>query len=384
MAELVKTGFFAFQNYATLHWVDHLQSYLETLKLDEPDDLERLAPICEEYSAVYGANDGGIAQENAFSDLRESCHVAQHQASFETFLALIAQARNARQNNDSFDGLGHLGYTMRQSREVLEQEVEVPRVDSVPAKTLATFYGSSFFKCPRHMCYYFHEGFATSVLRETHVQRHDRPFCCDEDGCSRIRTGFCIEADLQRHKKKNHMKSGISEHRFAKPKPKARVRAALQPRPKRPKRVKKVDFRCNFCPKHFTRASTLADHHRTHTGERPFVCYDCDQTFVREKVCRRHEYLHGEETFVCAGTLEDTTPWGCGKGFTRSDALARHFRSILGQNCVRPLFAGENAVSVQEQPVSGPSHGQSGPSGYEFPAALLSQYPEFENIDWSI
>ncbi|KAF8863169.1 hypothetical protein BDZ45DRAFT_738501 [Acephala macrosclerotiorum] len=31
ISELVETGFSAFQNYAGLHWVDHLQAYLETL-----------------------------------------------------------------------------------------------------------------------------------------------------------------------------------------------------------------------------------------------------------------------------------------------------------------------------------------------------------------
>ncbi|KAF8863168.1 hypothetical protein BDZ45DRAFT_570415, partial [Acephala macrosclerotiorum] len=154
-------------------------------------------------------------------------------------------------------------------------------------KALATFYSENLFKCLRHLCYYFHEGFPNPRLREEHLQRHDRPFCCKEEGCSRVQTGFCTDAALQRHIKKNHMNSKVSMERFTKPKRKDKPKP--EPHPERKIRVRKLTFRCDSCAKEFTRASTLTEHVRTHTGERPFVCSVCRQTFVRDKDCRRHE-----------------------------------------------------------------------------------------------
>jgi hypothetical protein len=94
-------------------------------------------------------------------------------------------------------------------------------------------------------------------------------------------------------------------------------------------------FKCAQCPKKYTRSSTLREHARTHTNERPFLCTVCKKTFVRLKDRNRHENLHsGEKKFVCKGDFDSPeSAWGCGRKFAREDALVAHFRNKLGVAC---------------------------------------------------
>lgn len=97
----------------------------------------------------------------------------------------------------------------------------------------------------------------------------------------------------------------------------------------------KFKFRCDECPKRFTRRHALHEHIRTHNDERPFACGLCGRAFTRERGRKRHEHQHsGEKHFKCRGTLEDGYVWGCGRRFTRADVLNAHLRSETGKKCI--------------------------------------------------
>lgn len=134
-------------------------------------------------------------------------------------------------------------------------------------------------------------------------------------------------------------------------------------------------FQCTLCPKRFTRAYNLRSHLRTHTDERPFVCTVCGEAFARQHDRKRHENLHsGEKRFVCKGYLNQGAQWGCGRRFAGVDALARHFRSEAGSSCIKPLMENEGLKLHSED---------FDAIHYRFPAALLAQYPDLANKDWT-
>jgi hypothetical protein len=92
-------------------------------------------------------------------------------------------------------------------------------------------------------------------------------------------------------------------------------------------------FACYYCPKRFTRGFTLVEHYRAHRNARLFSCTLCGKGFNRQHDRRRHEKAcSGLKQFKCHGILESGASWGCGRRFSRAEALRRHSKSELGKS----------------------------------------------------
>jgi hypothetical protein len=93
---------------------------------------------------------------------------------------------------------------------------------------------------------------------------------------------------------------------------------------------------CDVCGKQFDAACKLETHSRSHTGERPFACDQCDKAFtVFSNLKRHYKTVHEKQRpFVCEV---------CGKGFNQTSNLKRHMK-------VHPEAMSSSSYSVSGNP----------------------------------
>uniref|UniRef100_A0A803THM2 Uncharacterized protein n=1 Tax=Anolis carolinensis TaxID=28377 RepID=A0A803THM2_ANOCA len=97
--------------------------------------------------------------------------------------------------------------------------------------------------------------------------------------------------------------------------------------------VRKKPFKCSECGKGFSQRSTLADHHRIHTGEKPYTCSECGKSFSRSRALADHERTHtGEKPYQCSV---------CGKSFAQSSNFAYHKKTHTGEKPFECAECGE-------------------------------------------
>ncbi|OBZ78722.1 Transcription factor IIIA [Grifola frondosa] len=95
-------------------------------------------------------------------------------------------------------------------------------------------------------------------------------------------------------------------------------------------------YECTFegCTKAYTKPSRLAEHQRSHTGDRPFVCATCNKSYLRESHLQAHARTHlpsSSRPFACEEP-------GCSKRFWTSQHLRVHGELHKGE---RPFKCNE-------------------------------------------
>ena len=277
MAEFVLDGSYAFTDYSCLHWSDHLESATNSLTVEELTHQMPLGMALNEFILLN--NPDPVSGSKLYEELSKKCDQLKASECYDTLLHLISSAKTARIANEKLETLGPLGDTVARVRRMLHELNSSPDLDEIAKQALQLYYGKNLYKCSRHACYYFHEGFANESLLEQHTSRHDKPYCCTEIGCTRMYIGWATEKDLKKHKSQYHPDPESLAFKFP--------------------HVKKMPtvFQCESCPKVYSRASSLKIHvQREHLKERKFLCKVCGKSFVTKYDCDRHEGTHDSGT----------------------------------------------------------------------------------------
>ncbi|XP_023217904.1 zinc finger protein 184-like [Centruroides sculpturatus] len=105
------------------------------------------------------------------------------------------------------------------------------------------------------------------------VHSDERPFKCNYNNCER---SFKRKTELEQHTYRRHSDEILSKIP--------------------PNDLKIISRKCNFCLKVCASAAELRRHLRTHTGERPFSCNFCNDTFNFKSSLNRHiRKIHPKE-----------------------------------------------------------------------------------------
>ena len=78
-------------------------------------------------------------------------------------------------------------------------------------------------------------------------------------------------------------------------------------------------YNCEICNESFTQSGNLKIHTRAHTGAKPYICKVCDNGFTISSDLKRHMFIHtGEKPYKCEL---------CDKSFIRFVHLKAHTRA---------------------------------------------------------
>jgi hypothetical protein len=273
MRKFLMKGYYAFFDYASLHWNHHLETAVRFLVPDDLSDSGDLGIAINDFFEMY--HPGSVEQNEVQKEYAQRCKTVETGDCYKALWLLLSHAKASRLSEEKLEALGALGVIIGRVRAILE-ELHVSTAGQIPPKqNPKDFYGDNWYKCSRHVCYYFHEGFSDERSLLQHTNRHEKPFCCTEIGCTRMYIGWSTEKELKKHMSQYHPDPEAFAWKF--------------PHVKKPPSM----FQCKLCTKQFTRVNSLNTHHlREHGKERPFTCNTCGKGFVRKYECDRHATTH--------------------------------------------------------------------------------------------
>uniref|UniRef100_A0A8C7EZG1 C2H2-type domain-containing protein n=1 Tax=Oncorhynchus kisutch TaxID=8019 RepID=A0A8C7EZG1_ONCKI len=143
-----------------------------------------------------------------------------------------------------------------------------------------------FFNCTVCLMRFSSRGSLQQHLNKEH--HNERPFKCQSCGKT-----FALKRYLRDHERRQHKFGTERAHpTYKATDSESQYKCSARGRPKgRPKGTGKT---CEYCGRHFDFVSVYTVHLRTHTGERPYKCIDCDQDFAQLSNLKSHVKKHNK------------------------------------------------------------------------------------------
>ncbi|KAJ5195940.1 zinc finger protein [Penicillium cf. viridicatum] len=282
LREYIIRGDLAFQDYAVSQWYIHMRTFVEAKHaFIEGDTITMEASTAVQIALVFRELDNFVLfyeesfpENMALQSSEADCVFFQPYAFYGLLIRIwdhICSAQRGDIKARNKVSIGSLEMALTRNRALLEELSSDSEFD------LTGLYDEYPFRCPKVLCFYFHQGFRNADVRNHHVNHHDLPFQCPVDNCSPHVSGFRSKSALSSHMVRYHPEDCDLDESFA---------------PLNRRKVKHTRWHCETCDNFFARKSILDDHMRTHRGEKPFCCSECGKGFARKSDMKRHENNH--------------------------------------------------------------------------------------------
>jgi hypothetical protein len=251
--DMLTHGYYAFMDYAAVHWSQHLKAAVGTVILSE--SFAEICSLLETFLELHWkgpepTGDISSSQREALKPFENMDNFKKISSAYATAMSQLRFFGEKSKRNSTISILD----TVIRIRRLLESIMLETDNKATMQSELEHYYGENFYKCERPSCLYFYRGFSTMKGRERHAKDHELPFKCTVEGCLREDIGFTSLKDLRKHMTQQH--DCIYENT------KKYLNLEATPVHGRPE-----SFPCHACSKTFTKYYNLKDHMKIHKSD---------------------------------------------------------------------------------------------------------------------